>query len=320
MPTAKRFTQFNQFVLLGLRFGLPVLIGLCCIIRLSVKDRFFGPSILYYALTWLALGILSFVAAVAWGTKSSRNLTSCGVFALLGVVQLFTGWWEHQGRGAGIDEPGIDIVYWNVARPSAKRWPGVLETIKATNADIIVLGEAKKQEQISPALLKEHFPAYKFARFSTCGMTLLVRGEVLQREQARFAKRHKHFVATVLVHGRELEIHGVDLHSSPFADKKVPFDALHQRMAAHSSGKPAIVVGDFNTPWDSVQFERMKTQFRHALRAGQGGGIATWPNPLPVLAIDHIWVERDLKLLRAGRKIGLQSDHAMIFCTILPPP
>ena len=72
-----------------------------------------------------------------------------------------------------------------------------------------------------------------------------------------------------------------------------------------------LVVGDFNTPYDSVAFDRWRYQWFHGLsQSTRTPGAATWPVGLPLLSIDHVWLSKDLWPRQAWKETVLGFDHA----------
>ena len=72
-----------------------------------------------------------------------------------------------------------------------------------------------------------------------------------------------------------------------------------------------LVVGDFNTPYDSVAFDPWRYQWFHGLsQSSRTPGAATWPIGLPLLSIDHVWLSKDLWPRQAWKETVLGFDHA----------
>jgi endonuclease/exonuclease/phosphatase family metal-dependent hydrolase len=77
-----------------------------------------------------------------------------------------------------------------------------------------------------------------------------------------------------------------------------------------------VLMGDFNTPSDSVHFDSLRQGFQNAFETGGNGNAATWPVPLPVLAIDHIWTNRLVRVHSARHAGSVQSDHKAVFAEL----
>jgi endonuclease/exonuclease/phosphatase (EEP) superfamily protein YafD len=87
------------------------------------------------------------------------------------------------------------------------------------------------------------------------------------------------------------------------------------RLGAHSF----IIAGDFNATPDSRFVARMRGLADDAWEtAGSGFGF-TWPNgmfPLPPMRLDHVFVSRDLGVLRVAVGVGEGSDHRPIVADV----
>jgi hypothetical protein len=73
-----------------------------------------------------------------------------------------------------------------------------------------------------------------------------------------------------------------------------------------------ILLGDFNVPFESKFLDSIKNNFNHAFNEKGNGFRETWFWNIPLLSLDHIWVSKDLKVLKT-KKIGtFKSDHNML--------
>ena len=73
-----------------------------------------------------------------------------------------------------------------------------------------------------------------------------------------------------------------------------------------------IILGDFNVPFESQNLEDIKKDFNHAFNEKGNGFRETWFWNIPILSIDHIWVSKDLKIIKTEKIFTLKSDHNMI--------
>jgi endonuclease/exonuclease/phosphatase (EEP) superfamily protein YafD len=103
---------------------------------------------------------------------------------------------------------------------------------------------------------------------------------------------------------------GVDVGANPLRPRGRAFEPLDALLARV---KPDLVLGDFNTPRDSVFFEAWRSAgYRHAFEAAGNGTDLTWPMPLPVLSLDHVWSGPRLAP-RSCRHVGSwASDHRAV--------
>ena len=73
-----------------------------------------------------------------------------------------------------------------------------------------------------------------------------------------------------------------------------------------------IVLGDFNLPYESIYLKPFKERFNQAFNEKGNGFRETWPNNIPLLSLDHIWVSKDLKVLKTKKFFSKVSDHCML--------
>ena len=76
--------------------------------------------------------------------------------------------------------------------------------------------------------------------------------------------------------------------------------------------KNSIVLGDFNLPYDSKFFKTIKGDFNHAFTEKGNGFIETWFWNIPLLSLDHIWVSKELEIIKTEKINTFKSDHNMI--------
>ena len=107
----------------------------------------------------------------------------------------------------------------------------------------------------------------------------------------------------------------VDFDAIVAYSRKPAFDRLFQLIDAIGD-VPLIVMGDFNTPSDSVHFTELRKRMKSAFESAGSGYAKTWPMPLPVLDIDHIWVSRHFEIAACGHRTTFLSDHRAVFADL----
>ena len=73
-----------------------------------------------------------------------------------------------------------------------------------------------------------------------------------------------------------------------------------------------ILLGDFNVPFESKFLDSIKNNFNHAFNEKGNGFRETWFWNIPLLSLDHIWVSKDLKVLKTEKIGTFKSDHNML--------
>jgi endonuclease/exonuclease/phosphatase family metal-dependent hydrolase len=115
--------------------------------------------------------------------------------------------------------------------------------------------------------------------------------------------------------GPKLEVFGTHLGLGR-AERAAQVRALLSERWCGAPGRagPTFLVGDFNLQPRSPIFAEITARLSDArARAERTVGRATWPAPLPVLALDHVFVDGDVGVLEhrvaAGRRAAIASDH-----------
>jgi len=128
---------------------------------------------------------------------------------------------------------------------------------------------------------------------------------------------------SVVVHvkGCRLRIFVVDGLSNPFRSR-LPF--LHAIVAACRAARDAnrpfdVVVGDFNTPGQSLGFDRLVKEGYTLASRSAAGWRATFPSWLPIYDIDHIWLACGPRVGSASFFYGPSSDHRGQVARLLVP-
>nr|WP_158231451.1 endonuclease/exonuclease/phosphatase family protein [Gaetbulibacter sp. 4G1] len=73
-----------------------------------------------------------------------------------------------------------------------------------------------------------------------------------------------------------------------------------------------VLLGDFNVPFESKFLTNIKANFNHAFNKKGNGFRETWFWNIPLLSLDHIWISKDLKILKAEKVNTWKSDHSMV--------
>lgn len=106
-----------------------------------------------------------------------------------------------------------------------------------------------------------------------------------------------------------LDILAVDFSSSPLMDRHQPLLNVARWIRQHESSIPLIVVGDFNTPRDSIHLAPLRSQMNQAYEQAGHGWPYSWPVPAPMWAIDQMWLSPGLRAVDHGFRYALCSDH-----------
>ena len=106
-----------------------------------------------------------------------------------------------------------------------------------------------------------------------------------------------------------INFYAVDVTGSTDVPRNWELDFVNELI---KENKNTIVLGDFNVPFESKNLNKIKSTFNHAFNEKGNGFRETWFWNLPLLSLDHIWVSKDLKILKTEKINTFKSDHSMI--------
>jgi len=290
--------------------------GLLCAgwgVRLTVRDTYPAASAVFYATPVPVLGGLAAGLCLVAVLRGRRIVAGVAALAAAtAVVGVLAGLaWPPPAVPAPSD---LKVVFWNASRPLGALTK-VFDLLRKHDADILGIVETGEIKGDAYAAWQGAFPEYRIARKRSSGMMILTKGQIVETEKGELGPHGEYLRAEIRVRGEEFTIVLVDLPASPLRSREAHFRRLRELLNADSDRK-LILMGDFNTPLDSVHFDALRTRISHAFEtAGRGYG-ATWPVPVPVLALDHLWVDRALAVTGCSLGFSLLSDHRLLAATL----
>lgn len=304
------FRFFGQCLVVG--SGFVLIVGLP--IRLTIRDSIPYLSVFYYATPVIVLALAGLILSTnrflfrKWRTASVCLLLSCLLF----------GWWHYRTHSSHPDNPSANdtstakkLLFWNISYVDAG-WPAIIAELQKYDADIIGLVEVGAGYPHILDDIKEAFPQHQL--FWARHAILLGRCEWELREWGSM-NRNGNF-AVVRAHfpdGLKLDTLVVDIHGFILMPRGPAMQYLHDVLSRHTS-EPVCLMGDFNTPPDSVFFEPIRDRFENAFEVAGNGYYATWPTVAPVLAIDQIWLPPGTSVSSELTTTPL-SDHRLMTAT-----
>ena len=302
------------FLLPWLARGAACLLLAGLLVRASgVRDRHPLPGVIFYATPWPVLAGLAFgLACYALGRQRRvRALALALVLAGSGAM------WIRQSFAQAHPAPGdvaMRLAYWNAARPKM-RHAQCVNYLKSLRADIIAVGESNVYTDDFPAEWRDGFPGRSLLQ--RAGFVLITPEPPISTEFGRLADRGDYLLVRCLVKEHAVALLLVDFETRIGSSKAAPFARLAEIIAAHRD-EPLVVVGDFNTPRESVHFDSWRRDFREAFETGGHGFSETWPVPFPVLRIDHCWLGQRWRTVHCELGSSLLSDHRAIVADLAP--
>jgi vancomycin resistance protein VanJ len=278
------------------------------IVRCTSRDSMDGFLMLYFATPWPVIAAAAVVCAMYWVRNGARFIA-----ALLTVLSLISVilWLRHdwQWRTAPTTRGELRVVHWNVDRPDWRQvW--TFAWLAEQDADIIAIAEREPKKRNMAARWETAFPGYRQVP-RTGELLLLVRGEVLSTEEETLGDRSYANVVRVRVRGREVTVLQADINGTPWVSRGQPLGRLMDIVHRHDK-EHVILLGDFNTPLDSVEITPLRQELKNAFETAGSGCSATWPTPVPILTIDQIWSSPSLRPVHCKNVTLWQSDHRAV--------
>jgi endonuclease/exonuclease/phosphatase (EEP) superfamily protein YafD len=269
-----------------------------------LRDRFHPLAIVFYTTPWpciaAGLAILALHAArLGHGHRLRRYVILTGG-ALFTWIALSWQW------APAVSKPVVlRVAHWNAGHPAPWRVEKLAAWLKSQDADILSIPEAEGTAKIRDWAAQ--FPGYHVEQLPG-EMLSLVRGEVLSREDGLLANGSYYGLLHARVRGQAVTILQADLYGMPTNPRGPAAHRLFEIAHAHA-GERLILVGDFNTPQDSVYFDPFRQDLFPAFAKAGRGLSETWPMPVPMLTIDHLWSSHSLVPVDAHIGWVWWSDH-----------
>jgi len=286
----------------------------CLVLRFFIKDWIGAFAVLYYSTPLPILAIFAFGLGLIWRFSRRMRLARFYFIFALGCLSVWS--YESFSLNSHAATPSnMKLFFWNAAH--TKRADEIADYIHQFNADLIGIVEAGTKTKKVRSAWKNAFPNYNVELLEG-EMALITRGEILSKESGSLGRRGRFNLLEVTLNGERFHVLLVDIDGDPLRSRAPAFASLAKMIRAYSHAK-LIVMGDFNTPFDSVLFESFRQELTHAFERGGGGFAETWPVPLPVLAIDHIWVSKNINVANCNLNWSRFSDHRSVVANVALP-
>ncbi|MCA9188469.1 MAG: endonuclease/exonuclease/phosphatase family protein [Pirellulaceae bacterium] len=277
--------------------------------RLTVADWLPLFSVVYYATPWVLVCGASIVAAICSAIAGEPTRVGILLFAVVGSgLFVFQQSWRTNSVSA--EDSDLSIFFWNVYG-TTQGWDGIVETIRAHDPDIIAISEGGPNRPEKIARYLEAFPEYDGSDLKG-GMIILTRGELGAVSYDEFGNHGSMRSANVKINGNTYYLVLVDIDSNPIYSRRRTLLRLAS-FVEQWEDRRLIVVGDFNTPLDSRHFDPLRRKLHHAFTENGNGWAPTWPLPIPMLELDHVWSNDRVMITECQHLWTNNSDHRPVF-------
>jgi endonuclease/exonuclease/phosphatase (EEP) superfamily protein YafD len=283
------------------------------VVRFTIRDARQPFALIFYATPWGVIAALSAVSA--WCAFRLRLRTRFVFFGLLAqtlVVSLLfilKGWRAEPVRSSSGSEHELRAVFWNVGKPGVDGWRerSALKQVMGRGADLIVLAELSRPGEERSGAWEAAWPHPHTKQLRRQSL-LLSRFPIKLVASDHLRKFGDFSLLEIESPEGGLFLLVVDVDAIPDHPRAPPLGRVAELAAAYET-KPLLILGDFNTPSDSVHFVPLRKHARSAWEiAGQGWG-PTWPNPVPVMELDQAWVSPKIDVRKAEHFETFYSDH-----------
>lgn len=302
-----------RFCLMLVRIILIALLFVCLVSHFILKDTIALWAVVYYSMPLPVLFSLALLLGLLFAVeRRNRIALLCFGCSSLGLLMWTFESFSFNRRVATPDN--VKIFCWNAAsNPSADE---VAHYVAGFDADLIGIVEAgirtsrvQTWQNVFHDQHVEKLPG---------NMGLITKGKIVSTQTGSLNGLGRYNLIVVVINCVRFHVVLVDFDSDPFRSRAPAFTALRELIRAHAQ-ENLIVMGDFNTPEDSVFFASFRPLLKHAFGEGGRGFAKTWPLPAPVLEIDHIWVSPKTPVVDCELAWSHLSDHRPVVANIALP-
>lgn len=324
LGTLRRFVgRFIAFTRRTLAAFCWLLVATGLLLRMTVQDRYHPWAIICYLTPVAAIPLWLIIAQLLSGRRLSGRVPGLSLklarlnqililFFLLNAIHFE---WMSLAKSPSSDD--FKVVFWNTARiPFGIKGPA--GEIAHQQAALVGLVEANAYSPDIVDRWRQALPDYQIAGTHFGGLIAL-KGTVLRQFAYDLLPNSSCEQFDVVIDGTELTVLLVDISSQLNLSRKNPLRELAD-LCERLKDRAVIVMGDFNTPDDSVHLDPLRAQCRNGMRTRGTGYAPSWPMPLPVLTLDQIWVNPKIRVTECRYRSSIKSDHrSAVFHVAIEP-
>ena len=275
------------------------------LLHFVLKDSFFFLSILFYATPLILIIILGFF--LAWVYRKNRiTLLAMLGLSLFFSFQWFSNYYYFAEKNLKSYKTST-LIFWNVAKKPELQLDILISEIEKSSASIIALVETRHLKNSEVKILNKKFPDYNFKRLED-EMLIGVKGKIDSVYNKYVEDSYKFNYINATINNTKAKILIADVSANIFINKEKP---LHEILSFAEANTVDVIVGDFNTPFESVHFKNYRLHYT-SLHNFSDGFTATWPFGVPLLELDQIWLNKKYKPIVLKKEQYLESDHKLL--------
>jgi len=286
------------------------------VVRFTVQDRYLLSAIVFYA---TPLPLLLLGASCCTLSAGVRRRRAAGVRWLVFCALLGAIWseedWKFRDPPQSVPDIAADdisVLFWNLAR--REDLSAAAAFIRRQDPDIVGLVEVQGDIPGWKKFWKEQLPHHDVSALGS-NMYLLTKGRSGESIPHSLGNGSQARQIQIHLRGQSCEVVLVDIFAHPLISRQRALQKLAE-IAESLAQSPLVVLGDFNTPQDSIHLQPLRVHHKLAFEvAGRGYG-PTWPIPLPLMQLDQIWTNGWLIPIRCRHNWAWASDHLPVEVTI----
>jgi len=273
-------------------------------IHFVIKDRLFPFSIIFYASPLILIILFGYFILYFFRKPKIKAIP-----ILLLQFALCYHWFNNYYFTQIPKTPPQtnSILFWNVAKKKQLPIPTIIDYTKNSKCNIIALIEASHVKKYDLDNLNINLPNYHIEKLKG-DMLFGVKGTIDSIIYKYVDKCYKFNHIKTTIDNTLTTILIVDIYASPFINKKQPLTEVLNYANSHNID---IIVGDFNTPYESVHFTNYTKSYSSFHSYGNGFS-ATWPHYIPLLELDQVWITKSLSPYNLNSYKHEASDHKLL--------
>ena len=292
----RRKPHYGTYLLLGYAFLLFV--------HFIVKDNIHPLSIVFYATPLPILIILGLILVLFFIRKKGYRII------LLISLSLLTFHWltnYYHSNTIANEESYSKAFYWNLAKREQLPIKPILEQVNTHNPEVIAFVETPQSSLINLEALTSKLPEYNFKTLKG-SMLVGAKGDIELLDFKYGKNSYKVNLIKASTPAGQFKFIITDVTADIFVRKKTPLEFILNFSTRHDVD---FIVGDFNTPYESVYFKDYADGF-NSFHHFNDGFSATWPLGMPLLEIDHVWLSKRHQPIALYKAYNSYSDHALL--------
>ncbi|OEK09576.1 hypothetical protein A8C32_12800 [Flavivirga aquatica] len=273
--------------------NIAIVIGLLTI-HFVIKESSYKSSLFFYTFPLPIIILIVLILSILLKKKIRRyNLIIAGLLFIVWLLRSF-----RVSIVGTIKETDLEVVFWNASHDRDFE-----EAFNENNGIPDVLAMVEHGDyNIESVRLK--YPDYYFYR-SIMGISIFSKTplQILKETTSNYKTNIIKFETN------NLDFYVVDVSASMDVPREWELRFVDELIEINEN---TILLGDFNVPYESMYLNNIKTHFNHAFSEKGNGFRETWFWNMPLLSLDHIWVSKDLNILKTKKIVTFKSDHSML--------